>query len=41
MIDTGDLAYVRKVYGDQQMVGKDSGIKVFRLSKGQMLLPGL
>ncbi|SDA05261.1 BZ3501_MvSof-1269-A2-R1_Chr12-1g03245 [Microbotryum saponariae] len=41
IVDTGDLAHVRQVYGDEQMVGKDSGIKVYRLRKGQMLLPGL
>ncbi|KDE05903.1 hypothetical protein MVLG_03716 [Microbotryum lychnidis-dioicae p1A1 Lamole] len=41
IIDTGDLAHIKEVYGDEQMVGKDSGIKVYRLRKGQMLLPGL
>ncbi|SCV72959.1 BQ2448_6884 [Microbotryum intermedium] len=41
IVDTDNLQHVREVYGDEQMVGKDRGIKVFRLRKGQMLLPGL
>lgn len=39
--DVGSLEKVRKVWGDVDMRGSSSGIKIAYLKKGQMLTPGL